>query len=381
MHGGIYTHDGYCGLVPSGRSECFQERIEQQQQWECQMETQEAYRVAQTAVDARRAWLQERRTGIGGSDAPVVLGISPWSSRYELYQVKIGAIEPDSADEPWKELGRQLEPVVFRLLAMRTGRHVEAAEPFKLVRHHEHDWLFCTPDGWQWTSEFEKLLNRWDVNGIVQAKTAVSLNKHDWDQEPPDYYRVQLQHEMLASGCAWGTLAVLFIDQGVLTRIVNCALGFTDESRNEYDTLAKAINDHCDFRFFDYEADTEFQSALLEAERAFIDLIDTQTPPSTDGSESCRRAIQRLHPCDNGTEVMLPDEWLEHSARLSELKAAKAGTEKEIAELENALKAIIGDATYAVLPDGSRYSWKTQTRKAYSVPESITRVLRKERAK
>ena len=346
------------------------------------METQEAYRITQETADRRRQWLAERVTGIGGSDASVVLGLSPWKSRYELWAEKSLAIPQDESEPSLHlDLGNNLEAVVLRLLELRTGRHVEAAEAFKLVRHPEHNWLFCTPDGWQWTSESEHLLERWSKRGIVQAKTAFAMNKHDWDQEPPDYYRVKLQHEMLASGCSWGTLAVLFIDQGVLTRIVNQSLSFTDESRNEFQSIAESINDYCDFRFFDYEADTEFQAALMEAERAFIYRIDTQTPPSTDGSESCRRAIQRLHPRDNGTEVVLPEEWTLKASLLAELKADKSETEKAIGQLENELKALIGDATYAVLPDGSRYSCKTQERKEYIVPANVTRVLRKEKAK
>lgn len=345
------------------------------------METQATYVVAQSDADRRHQWLQERRTGIGGSDAAVVLGLSPWKSRYELWTEKSGSLPDEDRGEttPHLDLGNNLEAVVLRLLALRTGRLVEPAERFKLVRHSEHEWLFCTPDGWEWECggpNDDGTLPR----GIVQAKTAFSLNKHDWDEEPPDYYRVQLQHEMLASGCTWGTLAVLFIDQGVLTRLLNASLCLLDDS-TAHDTLAEAIAEHCDFRFFDYEADAEFQQDLLVAEQAFISLVAAGVAPSTDGSESCRRAIQRLHPRDNGESVPLPGEWLEHSARLSELKAQKSITEKEIGELENALKALIGDATYGVLPDGSRWAWKTQNRKEYVVAASEFRVLRKEKGK
>lgn len=350
------------------------------------METQATYVVAQSDADRRHQWLQERRTGIGGSDAAVVLGLSPWKSRYELWAEKSGSLPDEHGGEttPHLDLGNNLEAVVLRLLALRAGRLVEAAEPFTLVRHQEHEWLFCTPDGWEHDPErgipmWHTLPKNFPHRGIVQAKTAFSLNKHDWDPEPPDYYRVQLQHEMLASGCAWGTLAVLFIDQGVLTRLLNVVLSgrcaWTPEE------AALQIADHCDFRIFDYEADADFQADLLAAERAFLGLVDAGVAPSTDGSESCRRAIQRLHPKDSGESVPLPVEWLEHSARLAELKAQKSGTEKEIAELENALKAIIGDATYGVLPDGSRWAWKTQSRKEYVVAASEFRVLRKEKGK
>lgn len=356
------------------------------------MENQATYVVAQSDADRRHQWLQERRTGIGGSDAAVVLGLSPWKSRYELWAEKSGSLPDEHGGEttPHLDLGNNLEAVVLRLLALRTGRQVEAAERYTLVRNADNPWCFCTPDGWVWDNEDARYSPspagiEFPAKGIVQAKTAFSLNKHDWDQEPPDYYRVQLQHEMLASGCTWGTLAVLFIDQGTLTRIVNAVLSGPLLTVDQRDTLlmdiVTAIEPHVDFRFFDYEADAEFQADLLAAEQAFMGLIDAGVAPSTDASESCRRAIHRLHPRDNGESVPLPVEWLEHSARLAELKAQKSGTEKEIAELENALKAIIGDATYGVLPDGSRYSLKTQSRKEHIVAACEFRVLRKEKGK
>lgn len=357
------------------------------------METQSDYAVAQTNADKRRAWLQERQTGLGGSDAAVVLGLSPWKSRYELWAEKCGSLPPQEAsDSPHLDLGRNLEAVVLRLLALKTGRVVEPAEPYKLVRHEEYDWLFCTPDGW----EFDHVLCGGGVHparGIVQAKTAFAMNRHDWDDEPPDYYRVQLQHEMLATGCSWGTLAVLFIDQGVLTRIVNAALNM-DLPHTEYhglnstwvvpdgaSVIANAIADTADFRFFDYDADTDFQADLLAAERAFLDLVDTQTPPSTDASESCRRAIQRLHPKDSGGEVILPAEWLERADFLAAWKDKRKEADEQISLLENELKALIGDATYGVLPDGSRFKWSVQARKEYVVAASEFRVLRREKAK
>lgn len=297
-------------------------------------------------------------------------------------------------NSPHRDRGNNLEAVVLRLLALRTGRIVEPAERFKLVRHSEHEWLFCTPDGWELREiivpEHEPGCRGECRNcpvgvpdierGIVQAKTAFALNKHDWDEEPPDYYRVQLQHEMLASGCTWGTLAVLFIDQGVLTRLLNTSLCMLDDSTC-YDTLAESIDEFCDFRYFDYEADAEFQADLLAAEQAFIGLIDAGVAPSTDGSESCRRAIHRLHPKDNGESVPLPEDWVDKSATLAGLKAAKSEAEKAIDALENELKNLIGDATYGVLPDGSRWAWKTQARKEYVVAASEFRVLRKEKGK
>ena len=47
----------------------------------------------------RAAWLRMRSGGIGGSDAAVIAGLSPWKSPYELYLEKTGeAAAPDLSD-------------------------------------------------------------------------------------------------------------------------------------------------------------------------------------------------------------------------------------------------------------------------------------------
>jgi len=47
----------------------------------------------------RQQWLEARKQGIGGSDAPTVAGINPWKSPVELYMEKTGEIEPQEAGE------------------------------------------------------------------------------------------------------------------------------------------------------------------------------------------------------------------------------------------------------------------------------------------
>ena len=86
------------------------------------METQEVYRIAQDNADRRRQWLAERVTGIGGSDAAVVLGLSPWKSRYELWAEKSLAIPQDESEPSLHlDLGNNLEAVVLRLLELLAG--------------------------------------------------------------------------------------------------------------------------------------------------------------------------------------------------------------------------------------------------------------------
>lgn len=38
-------------------------------------------------------WLSFRKTGIGGSDAPTVVGVNPYNSRYALWADKRGGVK------------------------------------------------------------------------------------------------------------------------------------------------------------------------------------------------------------------------------------------------------------------------------------------------
>lgn len=45
----------------------------------------------------RMEWLEQRRNGIGGSDAAVIVGLNPYRSRLELYADKLGLM-PERED-------------------------------------------------------------------------------------------------------------------------------------------------------------------------------------------------------------------------------------------------------------------------------------------
>ena len=47
-------------------------------------------KIARVPDLSHEEWLELRRTGIGGSDAPTIVGVNPYNSRYALYLDKIG---------------------------------------------------------------------------------------------------------------------------------------------------------------------------------------------------------------------------------------------------------------------------------------------------
>jgi len=69
-------------------------------------------------------WLAWRSQGIGGSDAAAVVGLSPWTTRFQLLQEKYNALhggQPKSFDSFAMARGRRLEPLVAQAYRDFTG--------------------------------------------------------------------------------------------------------------------------------------------------------------------------------------------------------------------------------------------------------------------
>lgn len=58
--------------------------------------------------EQRTAWLESRRTGIGGSDVAAVLGLNPWKTPLDVWNDKLGisedkemlwSVRPDTAEK------------------------------------------------------------------------------------------------------------------------------------------------------------------------------------------------------------------------------------------------------------------------------------------
>ena len=90
--------------------------------------------------------LQARSRGIGGSDAAVALGLSPWKSALELFHEKrapAGSVE-NVPTEPMR-WGTLLEPVIRQEYSNRTGRVVRVPET--TLVHPAHAFMLANVDG------------------------------------------------------------------------------------------------------------------------------------------------------------------------------------------------------------------------------------------
>jgi putative phage-type endonuclease len=245
--------------------------------------------------------LAARRTGIGGSDAPVVVGESPYRSAYELWAEKLGLVVPPSenAAMAW---GRRLEPVVAAAYTEATGRRLRRVT--RLLRHRERPWQLASIDR--------------EVVGeprLVEIKTTRS-SRWDGAEAVPGDVLAQTQHYMSVVGFDVADVAVLVAGS--------------------------------DLRIIEIERDDAYIRDLIELERDFMHRIETRTAPPLDGTEATRRTISRLHPYDDGTQLDATPDTDRLLADLREARERAATSAERASTFENALRAVMGRASLLV---------------------------------
>ncbi len=142
-------------------------------------------------------WLRLRKTGIGGSDASIIMGINPWSTPMKLYNDKISDTVNTYQTESMY-FGHILEEVVAQEFAKRTGLEVEVYPYF--LRSREHPFI---------TANIDRKIKAPRFVGL-ECKTTSAGQDFEWtDKSVPPYYYVQVQHYMYVTGAKEWYMAVL----------------------------------------------------------------------------------------------------------------------------------------------------------------------------
>jgi putative phage-type endonuclease len=150
-------------------------------------------------------WLVWRRGGVGSSDAPAIMGESPFASARRLWQLKTGrSAEP--GETPAMRRGRRLEPAARRAYEAATGAPIEPV----CLAHDRLEWMRASLDGLSF-------------DGAIALEIKCPINSRDHATalrgEPPRHYYAQLQHQLEVSGADelhyWSFNGA----QGVLVRV------------------------------------------------------------------------------------------------------------------------------------------------------------------
>lgn len=311
-----------------------------------------ALTVPKLEVHSRQEWLEERRSGLGGSDAASVLGISKWKSRLALWAEKTGQVEEPNLEEvEYVEWGNILEDPIAQRYTKITGRTLIDHGRFAIRINEKYPFMHCTMDReipFLQSGAREPFPAYASGNGDLSIKNTSEFKKKDWEEEAPAVYQAQLQHELAVTGLQWGSFGVLI-------------------GGNR-------------FHWMDVPRNDRFISLLIEKEEEFWDMVQRGICPEPDDSDSSKETLLRLYPQDTGESRALPPEFADLKEQRQGLKVQIKALEEELQGMDNRIKAAIGDAAIGLLPDGSGFSWKKQHRDSYTVQASDFRVLREIKA-
>lgn len=266
--------------------------------------------------DARSAFLERRRSGIGGSDIAAIVGLSKFKTPYDVWLSKSGLDEPeDEADKPWLYWGSILEDVVAKEYALRGGGKVQRVNA-QLI-HPEHHFAVANIDravvnpqiaGRVWWKD-----GRLTTDRILECKTANGFAASAWgadgSDQIPEAYLCQVQWYMGITGAGFADVAVL--------------IGGSD------------------YRSYTIEADAGLFADLLAEGEAFWRLVESGIAPDpqtvADAQARWPQHLKAKSHIASGSAARAVDELAEIKDQMAELKAREEGLKLTImAEMQDA---------------------------------------------
>jgi len=261
----------------------------------------------------REAWLLERMTGIGGSDAAAVMGLSKWRTPLDVFLDKRGEGSPVVENESMR-WGTVLEPAIRQEYAERTGQVVRVPEA--IIRHPQRPYMLATLDGVT------------DSGRLLEIKTA--RNAEGWGEvgtsDIPEAYLIQVQHYLTVTALSVADVAVLISGS--------------------------------DFRIYEVPADPELQDLIVGAESSFWRMVEAGEPPPPKTAEDAMRRFRTVRP---GASVTATQEIEDIVANLARMRTAAA----ELEGMQDAHKALVMGFTGAAetlvdLKGNALVTWKQQ---------------------
>lgn len=287
---------------------------------------------------------EARLSGLGGSDAGAVLGMSPYRTPFDVWLEKTGRSVPENIDDkPAVHFGNVLEGVVADEFSRRTGLKVRrqnlmqscARQPYLLanvdrmvvgrVAIHcadEADGVALKKAGLECKTAGPFMADSYGAqNFALDEYGAFSITG---PAVVPAHYEAQCRHYMHVLDADVWFLAVLIGGQ--------------------------------DFRMFAIERDAGIEAEYREKMRSFWEIyVESDVPPPAAKAED----VTALYPEDDGVEVPAVSDDLEMVSNLRDLRAMAKEVDGQIKDLELALKNRMGAASALVDASGrALVTWK-----------------------
>ena len=276
-----------------------------------------------TNGDARAKLLEERRTGIGGSDAAAALGISKWRTPLELFLEKTGQLPKDESEQHREDFywGLKHEPLIAEEYELRTDTKVRRRQ--KAIRNRKFPFALAHVD-----------------RVVVGGRIVVELkNPSEWargwgapgtDEIPVDYL-AQCHHYLTVGEFERCDVAVL-----------------------------RGGNRFAIYRVHpsDIAADR-----LMKGESEFWnDHVLAKEPPEPRSLDDCRLMWAQSLP----SSIVATDETYKACMRIGELKASLKAAKRELEREQFAVEEFMGEHETLYAPDGKERLATLKTSKVFN---------------
>ena len=254
---------------------------------------------------AKAAWLEKRKHYITGTDAGKLIGVSPWGGKFAVWLDKTGRAAP-VVETPAMKAGKKFESAILQTYAEEMNCKLEHVDGYNLITCDKYPRLGASLDGWNH-----------DLQIPVDAKNIKWKNEkwgEAWTDEFPEYYKAQLQVQMMVTGATFAHLAVMFSGQ--------------------------------DFFIYSMEYDEDMAQKILDATEEFWPYVENDQMPEADGSDEATEYIKSEFARGDAAAVKDPtEEILEALKDLQKAKLDEKDAQTRKAEAENKIKVYMGDAT------------------------------------
>lgn len=298
----------------------------------------DATRLLRPGRENTDEWLNARTRTVGASEISVLmLGEHPYHSTYSLWHVKRSGWGRH-APSPVQERGHWVEQGIAAKFADERPDLVVGRPNGALWADPSRPWLSCTPD----------FLTMGEDGLIIPLECKSDEGGDGWgwgDDEVPPHHWWQVQQQCGVFAAPYGYLARW-------------------NSRG--------------FRTYRIEYDHDRYQAASEQARQFMKDVASGHEPEPDGHSSTGDVLRDLYPVtdDAVKPVRVPDEW---GSDLAALKESKKEIERQIKDLQNKIRAMMGPAPSAYDLTGRIHSRQISARKGYTVkPATVDKLLTSE---
>ena len=253
----------------------------------------------------KAAWLEKRKHYVTGTDAGKLIGVSPYGGKFAVWLDKTGRAAP-VVETPAMKAGKKFESAILQTYAEEMNCKLEHVDGYQLITCDKYPRLGASLDGWNH-----------DLQIPVDAKNIKWKNEKwgdAWTDQFPEYYKAQLQVQMMVTGATFAHLAVMFSGQ--------------------------------DFFIYSMEYDEDMTQKILDASDEFWPFVERDQMPEADGSDEATEYIKSEFARGDAAAVKEPtEEILEALKGLQKAKLDEKDAQNRKTEFENRIKLFMGDAT------------------------------------